>query len=58
MRIATTIAVDKTGKTKLLAGPEIDATLQRTNFNTVSVPEGGKIILWVQGALAPKIRKG
>ena len=50
MRIATTIAVDKTGKTKLLAGPEIDATLQRTNFNTVSVPEGGKLILWVQGA--------
>ena len=58
MRIATTIAVDKTGKTKLLAGPEIDATLQRTNFNTVSVPEGGKLILWVQVALAPKIRKG
>jgi len=58
MRIATTIAVDKTGKTKLLAGPEIDATLQRTNFNTVSVPEGGKLILWAQGALAPKIRKG
>jgi hypothetical protein len=58
MRIATTIAVDKTGKTKLLAGPEIDATLQRDNFNTVSVPEGGKLILWVQGALAPKIRKG
>ena len=58
MRIATTIAVDKTGKTKLLAGPEIDATLQRINFNTVSVPEGGKLILWVQGALAPKIRKG
>jgi hypothetical protein len=58
MRIATTIAVGKTGKTKLLAGPEIDATLQRTNFNTVSVPEGGKLILWVQGALAPKIRKG
>jgi len=58
MRIATTVAVDKTGKTKLLAGPEIDATLQRINFNTVSVPEGGKLILWVQGALAPKIRKG
>jgi len=58
MRIATTVAVDKNGKTKLLAGPEIDATLQRTNFNTVSVPEGGKLILWVQGALAPKIRKG
>ena len=58
MRIATTIAVDKTGKTKMLAGPEIDATLQRANFNTVSVPEGGKLILWVQGALAPKIRKG
>jgi hypothetical protein len=58
MRIATTIAVDKTGKTKLVSGPEVDATLQRTNFNTASVPEGGKLILWVQGALAPKIRKG
>jgi hypothetical protein len=58
MRIATTIAVDKTGKTKLVSGPDIDASLQRDNFNTVSVPEGGKLILWVQGALAPKIRKG
>lgn len=58
MRIATTIAVDKTGKTKLLAGPEVDATLQREGFNTASVPEGGKLILWIQGALAPKIRKG
>lgn len=58
MRIATTIAVDKTGKTKLVSGPEVDATLQRTAFNTVSIPEGGKLILWVQGALAPKIRKG
>jgi len=58
MRIATTIAVDKTGKTKLVSGPEIDATLQRTSFNTASVPEGGKLVLWIQGALAPKIRKG
>jgi hypothetical protein len=58
MRIATTIAVDKTGKSKLVSGPDIDASLQRDNFNTVSVPEGGKLILWVQGALAPKIRKG
>jgi hypothetical protein len=58
MRIATTVAVDKNGKSKLVSGPDIDASLQRDNFNTVSVPEGGKLILWVQGALAPKIRKG
>ena len=58
MRIATTISVDKNGKTKLVSGPEVDATLQRDGFNTATVPEGGKLILWVQGALAPKIRKG
>ena len=58
MRLATTIAVDKTGKSKLVSGPDISADLQRTNFNTASVPEGGKLILWIQGALAPKIRKG
>ena len=58
MRIATTIAVDKTGKSKLVSGPDIDASLQRTNFNTASVPEGGKLILWMQGSLAPKVRKG
>lgn len=58
MRIATTIAVDKIGKTKLVSGPEVSADLQRTNFNTASVPEGGKLILWIQGALAPKVRKG
>jgi hypothetical protein len=58
MRIATTIAVDKTGKSKLVSGPDIDASLQRTNFNTASVPEGGKLILWIQGSLAPKVRKG
>jgi hypothetical protein len=58
MRIATTVAVDKNGKSKLVSGPDIDASLQRDNFNTVSVPEGGKLILWVQGALAPKVRKG
>jgi hypothetical protein len=58
MRIATTISVDKNGKTKLVSGPEVDATLQRDGFNTATIPEGGKLILWVQGALAPKIRKG
>jgi len=58
MRLATTIAVDKTGKSKLVSGPDISADLQRTNFNTASVPEGGKLVLWVQGALAPKVRKG
>ena len=58
MRLSTTIAVDKTGKSKLVSGPDISADLQRTNFNTASIPEGGKLILWVQGALAPKIRKG
>jgi len=58
MRIATTISVDKNGKTKLVSGPEVDATLQRTAFNTQTIPEGGKLILWIQGALAPKIRKG
>jgi hypothetical protein len=58
MRIATTIAVDKNGKTKLVSGPDVDATLQRDGFNTATVPEGGKLILWIQGALAPKVRKG
>jgi hypothetical protein len=58
MRIATTVAVDKNGKTKLVSGPDIDASLQRDNFNTANVPEGGKLVLWIQGALAPKIRKG
>ena len=58
MRIATTVAVDKNGKSKLVSGPDIDASLQRDNFNTVSVPEGGKLILWIQGALAPKVRRG
>jgi hypothetical protein len=58
MRIATTVAVDKNGKSKIVSGPDIDASLQRDNFNTVSVPEGGKLILFIQGALAPKIRKG
>jgi len=58
MRIATTVAVDKNGKTKLVSGPEVDAALQRDNFNTASVPEGGKLVLWMHGALAPKVRKG
>jgi hypothetical protein len=58
MRIATTISVDKNGKTKLVSGPEVDATLQREGFNTATIPEGGKLILWIQGALAPKVRKG
>lgn len=58
MRIATTVAVDKNGKTKLVSGPEVDASLQRDGFNTASVPEGGKLVLWIQGALAPKVRKG
>ena len=58
MRIATTISVDKNGKTKLVSGPEVDATLQRDGFNTANIPEGGKLILWIQGALAPKVRKG
>ncbi len=58
MRIATTISVDKNGKTKLVSGPEVDPTLQREGFNTATVPEGGKLILWIQGALAPKVRRG
>ena len=58
MRLATTVAVDKNGKSKLISGPEVDASLQRDNFNTVSIPEGGKLVLFIQGALAPKIRKG
>ena len=58
MRIATTISVVRNGKAKIVAGPEVDASLQRTDFNTANVPEGGKLILWIQGALAPKIRKG
>ena len=58
MRLATTIAVDKTGKSKLVSGPDVSADLQRTNFNTASVPEGGKLVLWIQGAVAPKVRKG
>ena len=58
MRIATTISVDRNGKAKIVAGPEVDASAQRNDFNTATIPEGGKLILWVQGALAPKIRKG
>ena len=58
MRIATTISVDRNGKTKIVAGPEVDASLQRDGFNTATVPDGGKLILWIQGALAPKVRKG
>lgn len=58
MRLATTIAVDKNGKSKLVSGPDVDASLQRDNFNTANVPEGGKLVLFIQGALAPKIRKG
>jgi len=58
MRIATTISVDRNGKAKIVAGPEVDASLQRSDFNTANVPEGGKLILWIQGALCPKIRKG
>ena len=58
MRIATTILVDKSGKAKLLAGPEVDAAAQREDFNTTKIPEGSKLILWMQGSLAPKVRKG
>ena len=58
MRIATTISVDKNGKTKLVSGPEVDANAQREDFNTAKIAEGSKLILWIQGALAPKIRKG
>ena len=58
MRLATTIVVDKAGKSKLVSGPEVSAELQRENFNTANVPEGGKLVLFIQGALAPKIRKG
>jgi hypothetical protein len=50
--------VDKNGKTKLVSGPEVDATAQREDFNTAKIAEGSKLILWVQGALAPKVRKG
>ena len=57
MRISTTVAVDKLGKSKMLSGPEIDPVLQRQNFNTATIPDGGKLILWVQGSVAPKIRK-
>lgn len=57
MRISTTIAVDKLGKSKMLSGPEIDPVLQRQNFNAAIIPDGGKLILWVQGSVAPKIRK-
>ena len=58
MRIATTIAVDKAGKSQLVAGPEVDAAAQRTDFNTAKIAEGSKLILWIQGSIAPKIRKG
>lgn len=40
MRLATTISVDKNGKSKLVSGPEVGADLQRDNFNTANVPEG------------------
>lgn len=58
MRLATTISVDKNGKSKLVSGPDVGADSQREAFNTATVPEGGKLILFIQGALAPKIRKG
>ena len=58
MRIATTISVDRNGKTKIVAGPEVDAAAQRTDFNTAKIAEGSKLILWIQGSVAPKIRKG
>ena len=58
MRIATTISVDRNGKAKVVAGPEIDAAAQRTDFNTAKIAEGSKLILWIQGSVAPKIRKG
>jgi hypothetical protein len=58
MRIATTISVDRNGKAKIVAGPEVDAAAQRNDFNTATVPEGSKLILWIQGSVAPKVRKG
>ena len=58
MRIATTISVDKNGKTKLVSGPDVDAAAQRADFNTAKIAEGSKLILWIQGSVAPKIRKG
>lgn len=58
MRIATTISVDKAGKSKIVAGPEVDAAAQRADFNTAKITEGSKLILWIQGSVAPKIRKG
>ena len=58
MRIATTISVDKAGKSKIVSGPEVDAAAQRTDFNTAKIAEGSKLILWIQGSVAPKIRKG
>jgi len=58
MRLATTVAVDKTGKSKLVSGPEVSADLQRNSFNTATIPEGGKLLLFMQGSLAPKVRKG
>jgi len=58
MRIATTISVDKSGKSKIVAGPEVDAAAQREDFNTAKIAEGSKLILWIQGSLAPKVRKG
>jgi hypothetical protein len=58
MRIATTISVDRNGKSKIVAGPEVDAAAQRNDFNTATVPEGSKLILWIQGSVAPKVRKG
>lgn len=58
MRIATTISVDKSGKSKIVAGPEVDAAAQRVDFNTAKIAEGTKLILWIQGSIAPKVRKG
>ena len=58
MRIATTISVDRNDKAKIVAGPEVDAAAQRTDFNTAKIAEGSKLILWIQGSIAPKVRKG
>lgn len=58
MRIATTVSIDKAGKSKVVSGPDIPADTQRKAFEATNVPEGGSLILWHSGSAQPRIRKG
>jgi hypothetical protein len=57
MRIATTVSVDKAGKSKVVSGPDVSADTQRKAFESTTVPEGGSLILWLSGSAQPRVRK-